>query len=107
MKGLHFKEWKVSENKRLLVEAIKSPMLVNVGGSFCAGEYGIDFGVNICNVVGIEIDSTWRTDHSGIQASITLLGWEFSIDWYDIRHWDDENETWEKEEVEVVEEKEE
>jgi hypothetical protein len=36
-----------------------------------------------------------------------LFGWDLAIEWYDVRHWDDENETWEKDEVEVVEEKEE
>lgn len=107
MKGLHFKEWKVSENGRLLIEAIKSQMMVNVNASVYAGEYGLGFDANICNIIGIEVSSAWRTDHSGIRASITLFGWEFSIEWYDVRHWDDENETWENDEVEVAEEKEE
>ena len=64
MTGLHFKEWKVSQNMRLLVEAIKSPMQLNIEGSFYVGEYGIGFGANICNIIGIDVSSAWRTDHS-------------------------------------------
>lgn len=107
MTGLHFKEWKVSENTRLLVEAIKSPMQLNIEGSFYAGEYGLGFGANICNIIGIDVSSAWRTDHSGVRASITLFGWDLAIEWYDVRHWDDENETWEKDALEIKIEKEE
>lgn len=107
MTGLHFKEWTLTQNKRLLVEAIKSPMQLNIEGSFYAGEYGIGFGANICNIIGIDVRSAWRTDHSGVRASITLFGWDLAIEWYDVRHWDPEEETWEKDALEIKIEKEE
>lgn len=36
-------------------------------------------------------------DHAGIRFHLDLLGYGFIINFYDNRHWDYENHTWEKE----------
>lgn len=42
-------------------------------------------------------DFQWsrKTDHAGISFSIGLLGAYVSVQFYDTRHWDHDNERWE------------
>jgi hypothetical protein len=39
---------------------------------------------------------TTQTDHSGLYTDIGLLGYSFSFNFYDNRHWDHKNNCWEK-----------
>lgn len=50
-------------------------------------------------IVGISFDLTpFRRCHAGFHFSISLLNRFLEIEFYDDRHWDLENNNWEKEE---------
>ena len=36
-----------------------------------------------------------RTDHGGLYMDLGLLGYNFSFNFYDSRHWDYDKDTWE------------
>lgn len=45
---------------------------------------------------GIDIDWRSRQDHAGLFISLSFMMFEFYINVYDGRHWDHENNCWEK-----------
>lgn len=58
---------------------------------------GCYFGIILLSCLFLlEIDGRWRDDHAGISLRIGLFGLEFDINLYDTRHWDFDNETYEK-----------
>ena len=61
---------------------------------------GLDISVNqwsrSFNVIGCELEITSKQDHAGVHFSADLLGYNFEIEYYDIRHWDSVNNCWEK-----------
>src|ERR1017187_1811394 len=44
----------------------------------------------------IRINWNRKTDHAGFRLDITLLGFMFEFTIYDTRHWDEENDCWQK-----------
>lgn len=46
------------------------------------------------NVFRIELDVTTRCDHAGVNFELALLGYQFSINFYDSRHWHYEKGRW-------------
>jgi hypothetical protein len=47
-------------------------------------------------IVSCSFKLTTRTDHSGLYMDLGLLGYNFSFNFYDSRHWDYKNNCWEK-----------
>ncbi len=41
-----------------------------------------------------EFSVTTKTDHSGIRLNLGLLSYSVSLQLYDTRHWDNENNCW-------------
>lgn len=53
-------------------------------------------GVNICDgLFSVFFRASRKHDHAGVSIGFALFGWHFSIELYDMRHWDDENDCWE------------
>ena len=51
------------------------------------------------NLLEFELDTRWSgNDHAGPKLEIGLFGFEFSVGIVDNRHWDYENNCWEKHE---------
>ena len=46
-------------------------------------------------IISFKFNWTVRQDHAGLAAEIGLLGHCFDFNFYDSRHWDDENKCWE------------
>lgn len=46
------------------------------------------------DIVGLCIRLTTRQDHAGMYVSISLLGYDAIMHFYDIRHWDHETNSW-------------
>jgi hypothetical protein len=44
--------------------------------------------------LGCDFKITWHESHSGFNFELRILGLWFNINFYDIRHWDDENNRW-------------
>lgn len=47
-------------------------------------------------IISGSVRITARQSHAGVYISAGLLGWDIGIDLYDHRHWDRENNCWEK-----------
>ena len=45
-------------------------------------------------IIAFKFNLTGRRDHAGCQFEIGLLGYEIEFHIYDVRHWDEENNTW-------------
>jgi hypothetical protein len=39
---------------------------------------------------------SWKEDHGGLNIELGLLGLWIVLGWYDIRHWNDDTNDWEK-----------
>src|SRR5574343_1846045 len=52
------------------------------------------FYLDILNMLNINIQKTYETDHAGFNFSINILGFNVDYSHYDIRHWDRDNDTW-------------
>lgn len=48
------------------------------------------------DLISIYIQKTYEDDHAGIYFTINLFGLKLHINYFDIRHWDDVKDTWEK-----------
>jgi hypothetical protein len=68
------KNYILSENKNLEVECYRNSSILT---------FSLDF-------------YPIRRDHAGLDFSIGLFTWEISFNFYDKRHWDDENNKWEE-----------
>jgi hypothetical protein len=75
-KGLYERSWKVSKNKVLEIEFHK--YMYNL------------FELNI----DLNLDGS---DHAGPKFGLAILGFEFNIALFDMRHWDSFDNCWEKE----------
>ncbi len=76
---LILKTWRLSKHKRVELQISK----------------GVD------TIIGAEFSiMPLRTDHAGFSLGIDLLRCYIGITFYDHRHWDHENNCWEKEEDE-------
>ena len=95
MKNSWFKVFKLSTNKSIELEATNIGMGFNIYEHNRVHSRGISFESNVCNLVGGTFDCSWRTDHAGVHADITLFGWTFAVTFYDVRHWDYDKECWE------------
>jgi hypothetical protein len=71
-KNLWNRCWIISKNKNLELEFYKDSAIF--ASSFSFGPFS--------------------RDHGGFDFSIALFGYCFSLNFYDIRHWDHENNTW-------------
>lgn len=68
----HFsKTWKVAKNKAIEVEHLRTNILLM-----------FDFRLS------------FRQDHAGVAVGIGVLGHEARVEFYDVRHWDYENNRW-------------
>lgn len=47
------------------------------------------------DIVEFDLTVTANCDHAGINVLLGLLGYTVEMHWYDTRHWDYENQTWE------------
>lgn len=52
--------------------------------------------INDTSIVSGSFKLSTRTDHSGLYMDLGLFGYNFSFNFYDSRHWDYENNCWEK-----------
>jgi len=53
---------------------------------------GLHYSIkDTCNYFDIRLAWTTRTDHAGFRFHFDLLGFTFSFEIYDIRHWDYDN----------------
>lgn len=48
------------------------------------------------DIIRFEFNFTTNCDHSGLYIDFGLIGYAFDFSIYDIRHWDHENDVWEK-----------
>jgi hypothetical protein len=48
------------------------------------------------SIVSLSFNWTIRQSHAGLDIELGLLGYCISFNFYDIRHWDDKNNCWEK-----------
>jgi len=48
------------------------------------------------SIVSFSFKISTRTDHGGLYMDLGLLGYSFSFNFYDSRHWDHKNNCWEK-----------
>lgn len=48
------------------------------------------------NILGFGLDFRTKGDHAGLHVELTILGLELQASFNDTRHWDYENDTWEK-----------
>lgn len=71
-KNLFCKDWKLSKNKSLEFQIYKCEDLIEVKFRF-----------------------TTKEDHAGAELGFALFGLHISLNFYDHRHWDDENNCWE------------
>ena len=51
---------------------------------------------NLLNLFSIKVEINRKQDHSGLYVNLNILGLNQSFNIYDIRHWDIENDCWEK-----------
>jgi hypothetical protein len=57
----------------------------------------LELGVYKSNaIIGFTFSWMFRQSHAGLNFDIELLGWQFSFNQYDHRHWDDANDRWER-----------
>lgn len=95
MKDTWFKVFRLNSNKSVEFEASKIGMGFNIYEHNRIHSRGIYFESNLCNLIGATIDCSWKTDHAGVHADITLFGWLFAFTFYDVRHWNDVEDCWE------------
>lgn len=50
--------------------------------------------IDIFNLFKLSLVQSKECDHAGFIANLSVLGLEFSYTKYDIRHWDNENNSW-------------
>ena len=61
-----------------------------------------DFEISILNALfHLELEIRWKSDHAGVSLWLGLLGFDVGLHFYDIRHWDRENDRWEVYEEDV------
>lgn len=46
------------------------------------------------DVFAFEFNYSRRTDHAGLHIGVGLMGYNFDFNFYDSRHWDDEQGKW-------------
>ncbi len=46
------------------------------------------------DILGLCLRLTARQDHAGMFFSMSLLGFDAILHFYDTRHWDNKNDTW-------------
>ncbi len=46
------------------------------------------------DIVSFEVDYTKKQDHAGLHFGVGFLGYNFDFNFYDSRHWDNENNCW-------------
>lgn len=47
------------------------------------------------DIVEFDLTVTANCDHAGVNLLTGLFGYTIELHWYDTRHWDYENQTWE------------
>lgn len=48
------------------------------------------------DIIGFDLRLTFRQDHAGLFVSFALFGYDIIFNFYDSRHWDDEENCWYK-----------
>ncbi len=49
-------------------------------------------GINLLNLLGFKVEFRHNCAHAGFQVGIILFGFESWFYFYDVRHWDSEND---------------
>jgi hypothetical protein len=52
-------------------------------------------GYRTGHIINIEFQLTFQGDHAGARLMIGLFGYEVELDFYDTRHWNYDQNTWE------------
>jgi len=50
------------------------------------------------HLLNFQFQYLWKADHAGPKIEISIAKFSFFFSIYDIRHWDDEKDCWEKHE---------
>lgn len=95
VKNTRYKVFKLTKNKSLELEVIKSGIDISFLSTIHMHSRGIFFESNICNVIGHSFNWDWKRDHAGVHIDVTLFGISFAATLYDVRHWDYEKDCWE------------
>ena len=83
---------RVSRFKAIELQVYQNQLYFNINKRFHINEGGISANFNICNLFGYYIGWNRKCDHAGVRTSITVFGLDFSFEFYDVRHWDDDND---------------
>lgn len=51
------------------------------------------------NIVVVNANWTVKQDHAGLRFEVGLLGFCFDINFYDCRHWNNDNNQWESDKL--------
>jgi hypothetical protein len=54
------------------------------------------FRINLLYLFQINITKNKKTDHAGFSFNVNIFGLNFNYKHYDIRHWNYDNDDWEK-----------
>ena len=54
------------------------------------------FYINIFNLLELNINKNKKSDHAGFRFNMNILGLNFDYTYYDIRHWNYDEDDWEK-----------
>jgi len=52
-------------------------------------------GYRTGHIINIEFQLTFQSDHAGARLMLGLFGYEVELDFYDTRHWNYDQNTWE------------
>ena len=83
---------RVSRFKAIELQAYQNTPCFIIYKGVHINEGGISTNLNICNLFGYHIAWNRKCDHAGVRVCVTLFGIDLSAEWYDVRHWDDDND---------------
>ena len=87
----HFSK-RVSRFKAIELQAYQNDLYFNIRKVFYLNSGGLSMSFNICNFFGGQFNWNRKRDHAGVRVCAILFGVEFSFEFYDVRHWDDDND---------------
>ena len=88
------KHWakRISRFKAIEFEVYNTPIYFNLRRVFHLNSGGLSMNFNICNFFGGQFNRNRKCDHAGVRVCVILFGVKFSFEFYDVRHWDDDND---------------
>lgn len=87
-----YKHWakQISRFKAIELEVNTAPLYFNFRKVFHLNSGGLSMNFNICNLFGYQFNLNQMCNHIDVRACVILFGVEFSFDFYDVRHWNDD-----------------